>query len=264
MAAGDHILNADGTHGVKSDGTHGVKDGSDACAQCCDPLEYRQFRRCTDDVLVDLWGSAGPVDYFVRNLDDGECYWQDADDPASTTPGTLIGSHIEVGECYDPCEGNCADCTDSVPPRLRLTLTGMRDCCFEPIGGGVNFKVEASVLNGTYTLTGTDCCWSYLVPSGVVPYQWYDATDADCNGDVIFSDFTGLEIIVCRTATEWTVLMQAGSTDIFFSATVSAEAGDCSSPFSTANECGGCGHSPSGFGTPYCTGNGGTVTVTPL
>lgn len=165
---------------------------------CCDNLTYRQFKKCSDDTLADLWEPDAIRTYpaTVLNLSDGLCYYIDSDHPTSATPGTVAGGTATVTDCDDPACTPCSVC-GSDHPSLAITISANVATTDFDCGNVAQWAMHfPASWSGTFTL-------NYIGETAPGICVW--ALDTDCSTfpatitiGGITCDFDLLQITVAR------------------------------------------------------------------
>lgn len=293
---GQFLLDASGKRNLGASGKARVSDGTDTCGT------YRQYKKCSDDTLANLWEPDGASTYprYIYHQPTDQCYYIDVTHPTGT-PGTVLNvtdAH-DKAECT-PCKGtSCTNCTTYTPPKVRLSFSGveMTTCCVTDLAAdfGLDRSEKFTGTLGSYLLTqdaANPCCYSYFkvihrasdtVAADLTPFYLAEGDDTVCTAHLfsdgivagLATDSYGLSVTACRTATGWDVSARYsfGSNNLseercLFRGTATATAGDCRASKVVNNDAIGCVY---GYGPEIIApntfgknGSGGTCTLTPL
>ncbi len=138
-----------------------------------------------------------------RFIDDGGTNRPYADDES----GTL---ELRSECCCDTCTASltaCTHCDDTTPSEYQVTFSGVNlctTCVLAHDGGYIKCNwTGADVLNTVHTLTqDTSCTWTKTLSVDVINFVY--SFNSDCSSPVIDDDMN-LEIVLTRTATQWTL-----------------------------------------------------------
>lgn len=175
-----------------------------------------------------------------------------------------VGDDCCCGGC--PCDDNsCGNCaTNETPSTFELTLADIVWCTCLDNGDGTSSSFSGDP-NGTYTLTGGACVWSYTAGSaGPITGNFVLYGSAtDCTGSSTNYPPDDFVITLTRGATTWTLVVQSTAvsgpfrTVTWFSKTWAATGDECCSPLSANNGNTGCGPGLASVGY------NGSATLTP-
>ena len=183
---------------------------------CCQGDTYVQLCDCDTDTLQDLWAIGIADGTYLKQISDGLCYYQQADDPTTTDPGTILGEYKEITDCSDDLCVKCGSCTDKgTPDEINLSFN-VTYC-----GCATHLKPDQPL--GTYTLPETgpgSCFWHLFIP------DWGTYGGA-CGADPPFT--ATLDLNASRSGGQWIVSAIMGGSFELFRGT-SAAVANCNTP----------------------------------
>lgn len=213
---------------------------------CCTtlPTSY-QLRKCSDDTLADVWSTSVGVGETVIRHSNFLCYYRQAGDPESTTPGTDIGAYTLVSGCGDSRCDTCADCPEGAPPNITISfdMTWCANCA------DAGFRPAESL--GTYTVPRVlACVWDYDTSAAVLDMEFPP-------GCTVTPNASNVRVRIARENNDsWNVTVTGMTGAYTFFSGRSPPDQDCSSPIvidADANVCGTSAY-------PWVSG---TCTLTP-
>ena len=162
---------------------------------------FRKMANCLDDSTDEY---SLPVEYFgvptnhdltkIYEIPDG-CYYVSEEEESSPSNPLLP---IHAGTVFDNCEEcgcnpvaeighQCTNCDDSTPQQYQITVSGIIGCLCAELTGGTWSSVNASALNGTFTLNqstdpGGRCQWEATIPNAVTHTVYDDSSCTTIDG----------------------------------------------------------------------------------